>query len=715
MTDYSSKLQSLSPKERAIAMQILNEMKDSGSSSTLNKLYEADFEEIPVDIDTFIESEHYAGWFTNNGKDVYPYWRNELRNIFSDPHKTYQEVAFTGAIGTGKSTAAMLGLSYVLYRLMCLKDPHEYYRLQKGSPIYIVFFNITLELSQGVAYTKFQGILQNSPWFIERGQIVGRKYLEYIPNKPIRFTIGSQMEHSLGRDVFAGIMDEVSFAKGSNVIMEKSKIMSVYNSVLERMGSRFMVDGKLAGCLFLVSSKKAESDFLESYIKRRKGTFGTYIVDAKLWEVKPTGTYSGQVFKVAVGGSNMPSKIIPDDGDPEVYIKQGYDIIDVPVEFKQRFIMDIEAALMNIAGISVSNVTKFITYESLVNCYSDRKNPFTSNILTIGMKDAMQINEFFIPQLVPYDLYTKPIFIHIDTSVTGDKTGIGAVAAMGYKYQNEYNLDTGDYIPTKELVYNNIFAVAIQCPPGSEISFQKTRDFIHYLKHELNWNIKGVSTDGFQSVDTRQMLESAGFDASLVSLDRSPDGYLTFKAAINEKRISIVNIPELEKEIIELVRDNMSGKIDHQVSGSKDIADSVAGALFNASKNSELFSFYLSDSADNIMSVNDGASNISDGQKLLDSMVSQRIDQYSMPDSNLLDLNPESSMTIRDAVNNILAAQKAEMKAVISEVKNEKDEKARLAREQFLLAKKAQTNPSTNLTREQLEDLMDVKNNTIMF
>lgn len=82
---------------------------------------------------------------------------------------------------------------------------------------------------------------------------------------------------------------------------------------MERMGSRFMVDGKIAGCLFVVSSKKSEHDFIEQYVQKKKNDPRMFIADAPLWEVKPSGTYSGKTFAVAVGGANMASRIIPDD------------------------------------------------------------------------------------------------------------------------------------------------------------------------------------------------------------------------------------------------------------------------------------------------------------------------------------------------------------------------------------------------------------------
>jgi len=576
-------LSELSPAEREATLKLLSDIKETGKSSMLDKLYQYDYEEIPVDIETFITDRRYAGEFTGGGKNVYPYWKKQLKEIFSGKH-AYSEVALTGSIGIGKSTIAVLGLAYVLYKLMCLKDPHDFYNIGKGGYIYIVFFNATLALSQGVAYTKLQGLLQMSPWFMERGIVTGTKNLEYVPNKPIRFTVGSQMEHSLGKDIFAGMLDEINFVKGADVHMEQSKIMKTYNSVLERMRSRFMIEGKIAGCLFMVSSKKSESDFIESYIQKQKNNPDVYVCDARLWDVKPSGTYSGRMFLVAVGGSNMQSRIIEDGEDVEFYKKQGYDILEVPIEFKSGFEMDIQAALMNVAGISISYVTKFITYDAIAKCYNKTNvNPFKQEILTIGMHDSYTIQEFFIPDIVPEDIYSKPLYIHIDTSLKGDKTGIGCIANMGFRYASRYNIQKGGMETTKEMVYHHVFSVDIQCPKGSEISFQKTREFIYYLKHTLGWNIKGISLDGFQSFDSRQQFEVMGFkDSKIISLDKTPDGYLVLKSAIYERRISLQQLDLLEKELIQLERNNMTGKVDHPVDGSKDCADGLAGALYNA-------------------------------------------------------------------------------------------------------------------------------------
>ena len=193
------------------------------------------------------------------------------------------------SIGCGKSHIAVLCLCYCLYKLMCLKDPASYYNLSKGSPIYIVFLNLTIQLSQGVAYSKFNNILLGSPWFMRHGkQSSSLKSPEYIPDGNIRFTAGSSISHVIGKDVAFSLLDELNFGRGSSAVsIEKNQIMGLYNNVVERVRSRFIVDGKCKGKVFLVSSKKAESDFLESYIKKQKDNPNVKVCDAILWKIKP--------------------------------------------------------------------------------------------------------------------------------------------------------------------------------------------------------------------------------------------------------------------------------------------------------------------------------------------------------------------------------------------------------------------------------------------
>lgn len=232
-------IDALKPNEREAVMEILSQLKNTGNSDLYNEIIQEDYDEIPVDIDTFIEDERFIGKITDHGKNIYPYWRNKLRQMFS-PNHNYQEYILTGAIGLGKTTIAVTGMTYILYRLLCLKNPQLYYGLQSNSKIIFVFFNISLDLSFGVAYGKIQSMLMESPWFLEHGTVVGRleKNKEFLPDKGIRFRVGSQEGHALGQDVFCLAGDTIISAdNGDKRIDEANNSMVFVKSVDDKDNS----------------------------------------------------------------------------------------------------------------------------------------------------------------------------------------------------------------------------------------------------------------------------------------------------------------------------------------------------------------------------------------------------------------------------------------------------------------------------------------------
>lgn len=61
-------LDGLSEAERQVALEILNQIATTGESETLDQLKYGDFEEIPVDIDTFLDDDRYLAkgiWATD--------------------------------------------------------------------------------------------------------------------------------------------------------------------------------------------------------------------------------------------------------------------------------------------------------------------------------------------------------------------------------------------------------------------------------------------------------------------------------------------------------------------------------------------------------------------------------------------------------------------------------------------------------------------------
>lgn len=364
--------------------------------------------------------------------------------------------------------------------------------------------------------------------------------------------------------------DEISFQLNQDIDKQKKKAMTLISSIDARMQSRFMKGEKLPTLHILASSKRTDQSFLESYIdlKRRNDSKSTLIIDEPQWVIR-TDKDSPKKFPVAVGNKFLENEVLPVDSDETLlqeYRDKGYSILMVPIGYYEKFIDDIDIALTDIAGISTSNTTRYISGARWSTCRDNSlKNPFTKEIITVGnaLDDQAQYSDFFDLSLIPRDMISKPLYIHLDMSMTGDKTGIAGVWIKGKKIGKDQGLQS------KDLVFQVAFSVSIKAPKGHQISFEKNRNFIRWLKQQ-GFNIKEITSDTFQSADLQQQLSAEGFNCKILSVDRVQDKiclpYQYFKSSIYENRIVTYQTNLLTEEIVGLVRYE-NGKVDHDPSG----------------------------------------------------------------------------------------------------------------------------------------------------
>lgn len=616
-------LNNLSEEERALAMEILKEYSQEGYSTLLDELKYSDFEEIPVDIMTFISEEKYLGRglysvdeFTGERKcTVFPYWIEKLKEIFPDNITTrYNTIVLTGSIGLGKSFIAVICQLYLLYRMMCLKDPYTYYGLQPIDKITFSMLNVTLEAAQGVGWDKMQQLLQSSDWFMERGNMnASRTNPQWQPPKGIELVFGSSNRHVVGRALFSNFSDEVNFGVGNNVEKQKAKLKKMISQIDARMISRFGKGTYLPTMNIIASSKDSEQAFMESYIemKRQNESKTTLIVDEPQWVVrndKGSPDDPGS-FYVAVGNKFLAHELLPVNATEEevnAYREKGYFMLKVPPIYREAFEDNIDLALTDNAGISTSSTTKYISGVRLNQIKTDTyKNPFTKDIIEVGNspEDILQYANFFdMSRINPRDL-SRPLFIHLDMSLSGDKTGIAGVWITGKRPQQ------AGVPPSKELEFKLAFSVSIKAPKGFQISFEKNRNFIRWLR-DKGFAIKGISSDTYQSAQIQQQLKGDGFKTKILSVDRV-DGstrsclpYAFFKSAIYERHLQMYkDCNLLTEEIVSLERLS-DGHIDHPQNFSKDQSDAVCGALFLASEFAEEYSYDYGENLDASLDVN---------------------------------------------------------------------------------------------------------------
>jgi len=488
---------------------------------------------------------------------------------------------------SGKSTIAAVMMTYMIYKTMCLKNPRQYYRLTNNSPIVFVVMNLTLDLAYTGLYSLIVENIKQSPWFNERVTIRGKYDYTIEFGKGLSLIAGSNTQHVIGKNVISAVLDELNFSnapKGS-----KNSVMDMYRSIRRRMESRFMKNGILPGFLILVSSKNSELDFLEQYLNSVRHSNKILIVDEPIYNIKPPETYLGPKFSVAVGDKTKDSFIIEDDQDRQRADQYNYTIIDVPIEYKEAFEGDINESLKEIAGITVFSTNKLIPYtRKIYDCIDDtREPPVDIETIYLSPDDDISVMDYLgsINKLRGPERH-KPRFAHVDIGLKGDALGITFVHLDSTVSISRTNIE-GKAIEVSENVYFQDLSIRVKSKAGSEVPLYKIREFIFWV-HENLWKIETITYDGFQSSDSIQLLKSYGLNAGLLSVDRTDEPYLVLRSSILENRLKLYKMPILIRELEDLEYDRSKKKVDHpsitvnNEPGSKDVSDSLCGAVFNA-------------------------------------------------------------------------------------------------------------------------------------
>jgi hypothetical protein len=117
--------------------------------------------------------------------------------------------------------------------------------------------------------------------------------------------------------------------------------------------------------------------------------------------------------------------------------------------------------------------------------------------------------------------------------------------------------------------------------PGKEINFASVRQLIVDLCRRFN--VALVTFDRWQSIEMIQSLKAQGINADFHSVKKTD--YDTLMTSIYDTRLrGYWNHVLVEEELLKL-RLFSNNKIDHPNAGSKDLADALAGSVFNSVQN----------------------------------------------------------------------------------------------------------------------------------
>lgn len=517
------------------------------------------YETYPVDIDTFLDDPYYMG---NISKNLYPFWRDLLRKIFPTPiHTSTPILVFTGALGTGKSTAVRFAAEYMKYRLSCLKDPYSTFGFVPGKYVKFSYFHKTGTLAQ----TDFLDVISNwedlSPFFTECHNVGKLDYIEQVCD-----TVRSNA--NIGSDVLFYNFSELNF-------IPYEKAWDKISDALTRWSSRFQMLIHYFGLVIIDTSAREDDSIADDFIK--SNPYGDLVrpVYTNRWLVREHLHYYGQKgwFKVYKGDSVhgpfivRDGMIMPDGLDPDRFM-------DVPEECRADFEFNLIQSLQDIGGVSTSRTDRFIQDPSRFEKCFDQPQ-FGPNIVTFDFFDKTDKFIYKFDRSISSIPTDKVIFIRADIGVVTDNMGL----AIAY-FNKWVNYDIKSNLKQPDIIVP--LAVGISRPDGEETPIYQLEEFIKDLNQRFE--VGCFTADQFASRQLFQDLLVEKIPNQYLSVDRSDEAYIYTKTLMMNGLLHLPNNEWLKNEIFSLRR--VGNKIDHASSGdngkgSKDIADSVSGVVYN--------------------------------------------------------------------------------------------------------------------------------------
>jgi len=470
----------------------------------------------------FVDNPYYLGI----GEDVWEKIKEEGEKIWQGiiERKITEGVALWG-IGSGKSFLAEVISCLFVHYLLCLENPHKFFKITTERPIAVVNMGTTATQAKNVIFVGIRKLIENSPFFQEYEPEILQTEIRFKKKNIALYCGNSQETMPIGLNVICGVLDEAAWYLDNE---EKSIAENIYNTMKHRIVSRFP-DFYF---LFVISAPRYVEDFITRLYEKSRNLSYVYATSFKTWEVKDKEKMSAEYFDFDVG---------------EEIWKVPMDFYNVAKANPEKFMRDF--------GAKPSLVLEAFDRDSEVierECNWQRESP---------VDELGRLKEWLKGD-------NEPRFIHIDLGLKKDACGF----AMGKL--NGFDIIEGERRPK---VYIDL-VLQIKAQPNEEIIFSEIRQLIYSLQ-DRGFRIAKVSYDGWQSADSLQILRNRGIDAEILSVDRDTKAYDTFKEMLHTKRFDCYFYEPLHREYkrLELVKGK---KVDHPPGGSKDVCDAVAGVCY---------------------------------------------------------------------------------------------------------------------------------------
>lgn len=516
-----------------------------------------DLNEEPVSIQTFVTDKKYLGLPPLSdiqieiARHITQIFKPETLSMLMGEQEgidyynkyTVNEVICQLGKGSGKDHVSRVSLAYISYLLHCLRDPLEYFGKASGVYIDLVNLAVNAKQAQQVFFDPLKNLLLASPWANDVG-FEPRVQEIFWFDRPVRMFSGhSEAEGWEGYEVLTVVLDEISAFKTDvelkGQLRNKGSASEIYEMARASITSRFPSVGKVV----LLSFPRFKGDFIQQRYKSVIDDLteqGGVMLDEKL------GNRGG--YREA---QSWALKAATWDVNPTRHRE----------EFENEFRRDPIMARARFMCEPPEMVDAYFRDpESVRNAFKYKQPP---------VDDEGRFAEWFLGS------DEHPRYIHVDLGLKRDRAAVCMVHSPGFKQIK--TLGGVENLPIIEMDYIESW----KAEGNSEIPFASIRSTITELTRRFT--VVSVTFDQWNSADMIQSLRALGINADLHTVAKKD--YDTLSTAIYDGRLrGYWNEILVEDELLKLKLINNT-KVDHPTTGSKDLADSVAGATYKCISN----------------------------------------------------------------------------------------------------------------------------------
>ena len=500
-----------------------------------NLLNQDELVEVPVPIEVFVTDKKYLGLpnlspiqleIVRHSTQILK--EHTLKKIMGEEegaeyYKKYtdNEVICMLGKGSGKDHCARISIAYTAYLLHCLKDPLSYFGKANGVYIDLLNLAVNAQQAQRVFFEPLKNLLLSSPYFNQVG-FEPRVSEIFFFSRPVRcFSGHSESEGWEGYEVLTIILDEIAAFKTDAEVKGDTRSKGSASAIYNMSKLSVMSRFPEVGKVILLSFPRYKGDFIQQrfFSSREKEEPKTWSIKAATWEVNPT-----------IKREQLESE----------YIRN-------PIEARARF--ECEPPNMEDAYFRDPDLVR--------KSFLYGENP-------------LHEDGIYKPWFNNQDGHRR--FIHVDLGLKRDRSALCMSHCSGFK-----ELKTSMGVETLPVINVDLIH-SWEAQPGAEINFASVRQMIVELCRKFD--VAKVTFDRWQSIEMIQSLRSLGINADFHSVKKTD--YDTLTGAIYDTRLrGYWNELLVEEELLKL-RLFSNNKIDHPNSGSKDLADALAGSVYQS-------------------------------------------------------------------------------------------------------------------------------------